>query len=293
MALKYKLPLFCLTAKAESHKRQFGYGVEYQNVAEPPETGRHLITAIDRTGYKHLDAFPDGTMIVIHDPTEVIGTRAAELVEHLPRFKIITIRKSVQRLLKERFGLASKFLIHPFYAYPFKRAAAPSRAVSVSRLDYDKHIDIILRANKMLPAAKQVDIYGAVNRLYVYKELGGLGLKKHYKGQMERSFEALAEALTDAKYVVDMSYYKHDGGGSQYTFLEAIYAGAALVLHSKWVEDYETEFVDGKNCFVVDGPEDLAELLGAAPATRGVATAARRLLEPHLRVDWPRSLAKY
>ena len=167
LALKHKLSLFCLTAKAESYKRQFGYGVEYQNVAEPVTPGRHLITAIDRTGYKHLDKFPDGTMIVIHDPTEVIGTRAAELVEHLPRFKIITIRKSVQRLLKERFGLASKFLIHPFYAYPFKRSANPTRAVSVSRLDYDKHIDIILRANKALPESKQVDIYGAVNRLYV------------------------------------------------------------------------------------------------------------------------------
>lgn len=294
MALKYstKTALFELGQNTESFQRDFGYGVKYKNIAaaDLPSKGRHLITAIDKTGYKYLDAFPDGTMIVIHDPTEVIGTAKEELVRHLARFKIITIRKSVQTLLKDRFSLKSKFLVHPFYEFPFKKGDSPAGAVSISRIDYDKHTDVILQANKNLK--DPVEIYGALNRMYAFRELKGLGMSKHYKGQMEKSFEALGEILEDAKYVVDLSYYKHDGGGSQYTFLEAIYTGCALILHSKWIEEHETVFVPGKNCFVVDGPDALVELLERDPPTRGILTAARRILEPHLTVDWPRALAR-
>ena len=34
-----------------------------------------LITAIDKNYYDYLEYFPDGTYIVIHDPTEVKGKK--------------------------------------------------------------------------------------------------------------------------------------------------------------------------------------------------------------------------
>ena len=293
LALKHSLPLFKFGSRTEKNKRPFGYGVEYQNInkADFPSKGKHLITAIDKSGYEYLDVFPDGTYIVIHDPTEVIGTAKEGLIEALKRFKIVTIRKSVKDFLAQRFGLKSKLLLHPFYEYEFKKAANPSRAVSISRIDFDKHTDIILKANKQLE--KPIDIYGALNRRYAFFDLKGLGLAKYYKGQMERSFEALSDVLEDAKYVVDMSYFKHDGGGTQYTFLEAIYEGCALVLHSKWIENYETPFVPGKNCFIVDGPDALVDLLKRDPSTKSIVAAAKKILEPHIQVNWVRALGHY
>ena len=41
-------------------------------------------------------------------------------------------------------------------------------------------------------------------------------------------------------FVVDMSIIKGDGGGTQYTFLEAIYHDCALILHKEWVEAGDT-----------------------------------------------------
>ena len=42
------------------------------------------------------------------------------------------------------------------------------------------------------------------------------------------------DLLTNCRFVVDMSIIKGDGGGTQYTFLEAIYQDRALILHKEW-----------------------------------------------------------
>ena len=52
-----------------------------------------------------------------------------------------------------------------------------------------------------------------------------------------------------------MSIIKGDGGGTQYTFLEAIYHGCALILHHEWVSIGDT-FKKDYNCYVVGGSED-------------------------------------
>jgi len=87
-----------------------------------------------------------------------------------------------------------------------------------------------------------------------------------------------------------MSVIKHDGGGSQYTFLEAIYNKCALVINKRWVEDFATDFVDKKNCYIVADEEELADLLTASPNTAKVMKGGRALLEPHIQVNWPKEL---
>jgi glycosyltransferase involved in cell wall biosynthesis len=264
--------------------------VEYQNRApnDLPK-GRILITAIDKTYYEFLDKMPDGTMIVIHDPTEVSGKGKEPVLKALARFKVITIRESVKKFLKDQFGIKSKFVIHPFYEYPITKQKAVD-AVSISRIDFDKHTDIILKANKSLK--DPIDIYGAINRQYVFFKLNDLGFKRYYKGPFEKSFEDLDEILSEAKFVVDMSVIKNDGGGSQYTFLEAMYQGCALIINAKWVEGSKTDFVDGKNCFVVSGEEELVALLNKDPSTARVVRGEKELLRPHVEVDWPKELAR-
>jgi len=291
LALKYKMDLFKIGAKTEKTQREYGYGVTYQNraVDDLPD-GKLLITAIDKSYYEYLDKLPDDTYIVIHDPTEVTGKGKEPVLRNLMRFRVITIRESVQKFLKTNLGVKSKFILHPFYEYPFKKAKHPSTAVSISRIDFDKHTDIIIKANKKL--SDPVDIYGAINRQYVFFKLKELGFAKYYKGPFGKSFEELGEILEDAKWVVDMSVIHHDGGGSQYTFLEAIYERCALVINKKWIDNLTTDFVDGKNCYVVADEEELVALLNKDPNTARVVKEADKLLAPHLAVDWPKEMAR-
>ena len=83
-----------------------------------------------------------------------------------------------------------------------------------------------------------------------------------------------------------MSAIKGDGGGSQYTFLEAIYQDCALVLNSKWVEGVKTPFKNKFNCFVVSNEKELADLLSSNPDTTKITQNAKKLLEPHIDVNW-------
>ena len=291
LALKYSLPLYKIGSRTEEKQRDYGYGVKYQNRApnDLPK-GRILITAIDKSYYEFLDKMPDGTMIVIHDPTEVSGKGKEPIIKALARFKVITIRESVKKFLKDEFNIKSKFIIHPFYEYPISKSKSPKEAVSVSRVDFDKHTDIILKANKQLK--NPIDIYGAINRQYVFFKLNDLGFKRFYKGGFEKSFEDLDDILSEAKYVVDMSVIKNDGGGSQYTFLEAMYQGCALIINAKWVENSKTEFVNGKNCFVIGTEEELADLLNKDPSTSRVVKGGKELLRPHIEVNWPKELSR-
>lgn len=298
LCLKYDFPLFKIGNKTEASKegvpkmREFGYGVQYQNRAiDDLPAGKILVTAIDKTYYEYLDKLPDGTAIVIHDPTEVTGKGVEPVLRNLKRFRVVTIRESVKTFLQKQLGIKSRFILHPFYEYPFQKAARPTKAVSMSRVDFDKHTDIIIKANDLLGPAKAVDIHGAINRQYVFFKLKDMGFSKYYKGGFGKSFEELGAILKDAKYVVDMSVIKHDGGGSQYTFLEAMYEGCALVLNSRWIEGQRTDYVDGKNCYIVSTAEELATLLRRGGSTEEVLRGARKLLRPHLEVDWRKELA--
>lgn len=295
LALKQKFPLFKIGSRTEGTEtepkmRDFGYGVQYQNRAPSDlPKGRLLITAIDKTYYEYLDKLPDDTYIVIHDPTEVSGKGKEPVLRNLPRFRVVTIRESVKKFLKDNFNIKSRFIIHPFYEYPYTKNKKPAAAVSISRVDFDKHTDIILKANRRLD--DPIDIYGAINRQYVFFKLNDLGFKKYYKGGFGKSFEELGKILEDAKYVVDMSVIKNDGGGSQYTFLEAMYERCALVINKKWVEGSKTDFVNGENCYVVGDEEELVALLNKDSNTSRVVKGGEKLLEPHIAVNWLRELA--
>lgn len=295
LSLKHELPLYRIGNRSEEKARDFGYGVNYHNLAIgdlKSLSGKFLITAIDKTYYEYLDKFPDGTYIVIHDPTEVKSKAAEPVLRNLARFKVITIRESVKKFLADTYKVKSKFILHPFFEYPFEKDKNPQRSVSISRVDFDKHTDIILDANKKLPAEAAVEIYGAINRQYVFFKLKDYPFKKYYRGQFEKSFDELSNILKDAKYVVDMSVIKHDGGGSQYTFLEAIYQKCCLILNAKWIEGHATPFVDGKNCFVVTDAEDLAELLDDDPNVMKIVRESGKILAPHVAVSWVKELGR-
>ena len=106
-----------------------------------------------------------------------------------------------------------------------------------------------------------------------------------YRGKFPKNFHSLANILSGSKFVVDMSRIKDDGGGSQYTFLEAIDFNCALILHKDWVNSNNSCFVPGTNCFAVANEDELVELLNSEPDVTNIIISAKELLEPHLEAD--------
>ena len=72
----------------------------------------------------------------------------------------------------------------------------------------------------------------------VFHKLKDLDFHEYWKGKYDKTFPMTykdKDILTDCKFVVDMSIIKDDGGGTQYTFLEAIYNDCILILHNDWI----------------------------------------------------------
>jgi hypothetical protein len=232
-----------------------------------------IVAALSKHYLDVLKMLPDGTTIVIHDPTELKPSVWTEI----QRLRVIVIRESMLRHIPNAI-----FLHHPFYYFlphPFFQFAAeeerPRRPVSISRIDWDKNFDIIVEANA---AGAGIEIHGMVNRLYVHH--ANIVLGSAYRGRFPKSFSAIGEILAGASHVVDLSTICRDGGGSQYTFLEAIRFQIPLILHKKWVSHPNSIFKDGVNCRAVETAEELVEALKKPPLL------ASELLEPHLTVSW-------
>jgi hypothetical protein len=277
---KQKVRLFKISASGEVKPRAFGYGLQYLNIKKEwvAKAERPLVLAIDKDHYDVLQHLPRGTRLVIHDPTEL----RPELLEHLDKFELITLRRTVQRLLKEAHGLNSHFAYHPFYQYPRDIEIEKFMpAVSISRIDFDKHTDIILSANRSL-GKDAIEIYGAANRIYVYHKLRTLGFDKYYRGTYEKSFASSAMILDPARWVVDMSTIKRDGAGTQYTFLEAIHHRCGLVLNDAWFENGTEELIPEKNCLSVGNDAELKSACRASEKVRlRLVNAAAELLSKH------------
>ena len=252
LALKYNYQIIKLASRTENRTRDFGYSAKYRNVSldflmDIP-TSKIIITAVDKHYREYVDLLY-GSSLVIHDPTEF------KLKIPYEFFNIITIRSTVHQTLLNN-GVLNVFKKHPFYCFP-KNIRQKRNAVSISRIDYDKNIDIILEANGLIKTDNEkVLLYGKQNELYSYHKLRTLDFDKYYKGKFEKSFMALDEILAPAKFVVDMSSIKGDGGGTQYTFLEAIYFDCILILNKKWTE-VEGSIFNSNNCYIVDDAETL------------------------------------
>lgn len=186
-----------------------------------------LITAVD----KHHHALASelircGVPIVIHDPTE-LKTPIAELVLNA---KVIVIRESMLAHLPH-----ATFIKHPYLRHGHKNTQPSKPTASISRIDFDKHTDILVRANQQL--TQPIDIYGFCNTVYAHFKLKPIDptWERNYCGRFDADDLWAAKRLAENyERIIDMSVIKRDGGGTQYTFLEAADAGAALILNTGW-----------------------------------------------------------
>ena len=199
---KYKLPIYKIASRNETFQRDYGYECKYQNinVSEVIKLKNILITAIDKHYYEYLHLFPESTKVVIHDPTEckpnkknpnpLVQTTDKNENILLNHFKIITIRESVQEYLMNKFNVKSEFMPHPFYSYELPKCKGLGyECVSISRIDFDKNTDILLKCNSLLKDPKKhIYLFGAENRLYVHHKLGELNFYDFWKGKFEKDY---------------------------------------------------------------------------------------------------------
>ena len=296
LGLKYNCNLYKVGKRTEHRSRDYGYGIQYCNVKidELIKKDNLLITAIDKHYYEYLDKFPLGTKIVIHDPTELKG-KNNKIVELMDNFEIITIRETVREFLKKNYNKESTFLCHPFYEYQKSNEKSMYPSVSISRIDFDKHTDLILKANQFIhDEDKKIQIFGAENRLYVHHKLKGLDFEKYWKGKYPKNLPMKYDGkdlLNDCNFVVDMSIIIGDGGGTQYTFLEAIYHDCALILHKEWVEKGEL-FKNRVNCYVVgftdDVGKEISEIINKPldEEYQTILKNSKNIIEDHIKVKW-------
>jgi glycosyltransferase involved in cell wall biosynthesis len=225
----------------------------------------------------------------------------------LKYWNIICIRKTFQQYLKNRYNLNPKFLYHPFYPYPTQKndgndnydnnILTKTNAVSISRIDHSKHIDIILDANKLIRLKhndnnnNSIKIYGWIDSKYVHDVLGMEHFKQYYHGKFKKSFSAISKILNKAKFMVDLSIIQYDGGRTRYTFLEAIHNNVALIINRKWIEDVDPkyrDFKEGYNCYAVSNGQELAEIINNSKNidTTQIVYNAKKLMDRHIKADW-------
>lgn len=186
-----------------------------------------LITAVDKHHHEVAsELIKAGVPIVIHDPTEL----KPPINELIRTAKVIVIRESMLQHIPH-----ATFIRHPYQRQAPNNTHHREPAASISRIDFDKHTSIIVEAN--LALANPIHIYGFCNTVYAHFKLKEVDVAwdKNYHGRFcsEDLWAAkrIAERYTR---IVDMSVIKKDGGGTQYTFLEAADAGCALILNEGW-----------------------------------------------------------
>jgi hypothetical protein len=264
-AAGHTVSLVKLGNRTENHERDFGMGLMYRNMSAAgldvlARTGRMIITAVDKSAGPELTAElrDAGAALVIHDPTELKGGMR-DAVDH-GGAPLWVIRRTMLRHLPH-----ARYMPHPYV-----RCAMPPRtgrryhAASFARLDWDKRTDLMVMANLALPPEHRIRIHGAENRLYTHHKLDALDpdWRTYYTGPMHRSsLWAGVRVARFASYAVDLSVIKGDGGGTQYTFLEALDAGSQLVINKAWLTGDSMLDEMAPYAHPVANAEDLVELL--------------------------------
>ena len=249
----------------ETFTRPFGnHGVHYRNIA-PDQMGNEFVGCLNIVAAlgKHYVAAVgpllnmSNTGIVVHD--------TAESTNRMDIRRPWVIRKALAPLFSD-----SVFIRHPYMPhYDISEAGPPlpmakrRGLVATSRVDFDKNTTMILDANRL---GANVDIVGFENRLYTkFKVMPNYPEWVQSPGTHPRSGEASFQRLVSARAMVDLTDIKGDGGGTQYTFLEAWDAGAVPVIGAWWYR-VKDDMVPAQNCLIV---EDAVGLAALAKKVRG------------------------
>jgi hypothetical protein len=253
-------------ANTETKLRPFGYDAFYTNVAEEDvdqfyEQTNIIVSTKEKMADTVFDLMLHGASIVIHDPTELKGSETRDAIDST-KPPVIVIRRQNMDIVPGR----TVFLPHPYQMrYGTEEPTHEKLAVSISRIDFDKKLHILLDANRLLPDDAKIDIRGFENRIYTrFQIVPEYPEWEQSKAHYSRDFDSAVELCREATFMVDMSAIKGDGGGTQYTFLEAWDAGSIVIVNKAWIDGIDPDVCvmkPGVNCLYAGDGEELATVL--------------------------------
>jgi hypothetical protein len=235
----------------EAYMRPFGGTHYYQNMTLETlliEAANNpvIIAALGKHYVEQAEALIKmGAKVVIHDTAES------------------TVRMGIENPWCIRKTLAKQFE-GVFIRHPYVPSTAPTpakrgkRILATSRVDFDKNTIMILEANRL---GAKIDIVGFENRLYTkFKIMPNYPEWNQSPGTHPRTGETTTVLLKGALAMVDLTDIKGDGGGTQYTFLEAWDAGAIPIIGTWWLRKGD-DMEDTVNCFAVKDAFSLNQLV--------------------------------
>lgn len=228
--------------------------------------------------------------IVIHDPAEdklkdrallkILLKRSADFGIDL---RAIFIRPAPKLYYEKTYGLEKTiFIKHPYKRRCIKREEKQNLIISTSRIDFDKHIELIVE--NMGKFNGELRLYSSwINAIYEYHILRAKynWNREHYCGGFE--FHDMENIYKYAKVMIDMSHISNDGGGTQYTFLEAMDYGLAIVGNEKW-NTKNGEMKPNKHYIIANGEnlaEKVNELLENDTLRKSLVEGGNELLKMH------------
>ena len=297
MALSENHEVIRVTARTEKTYRNMGNYVPYRNMGEEDILkieGPILITAMDKHHRElAVKLLKQGAYIVIHDPTEL---RNPEFKKFIQPSQVIVVRKSMLKHMPK-----ATFIGHPYMAVgtvdPLNFREWQSRsnhAISISRLDFDKNSSWLFEVNRKLPLDRQIIIRGAENRMYTKNKI--VPKYPEYRQDSKRpkdkraiydlKFRGAFNLCKKAKFMTDFSVIKGDGGGTQYTFLEAIDAGTICLVHKNWIypKDAMKDEGEDQNCLAFENFTAVSNFLSGEMdqhMSAFIRTNASKLLQEH------------
>lgn len=235
-----------------------------------------------RLGIDLSRLFQRDMAMVVHDPNEF-----RKMYGHL-KFASIVKTKICIRPTMQAFFPEATFIHHPyvrnFDGHQGEDHVLRCRAASLARITSVKRPEIILEANRRLDPCDHIKFHGEENRQFTHFALKKGGYEEFKQGGHNLPLEwgVSAKAIREYQFMVDMTKMPEgDGGGSQYTFLEAWDAGSVVVVHKDWLRP-GGEMVHGFNCVSVSGPSELSELMrdnGRRYDTEAIALQGTATLE--------------
>jgi hypothetical protein len=274
--------------------------ITLDEAVEMAKSGPSLITHFmqkgDETAYAVELISKAKCPFIIHDPRGLVDEvlNAAED----SGAKIVFIRHAMHEQFLSTYGKGiykSEFLLHPYIReidvdttrkYPKFR-----NAVTISRIGREKNTTMICEANRLLTNEEKIQIFGTnSDALYSYYVLDKKypEWRDNYHGEPQAGGFSTYQLCQMSKFAIDMTTFRGDGGGSQYTFMEAMDAGCCLVLHKHWLS-YLGEMVEHANCMAAETPEDLSRIVRGEPEDLpGYEETLALHSDPMLRESWQR-----
>lgn len=260
--------IFSIGNRTEGFTRPLGkYGIEYTNLSK-----KDLIGAVRRcpsllTAPAPAKNLPDNLMrdlmkagmrVTVHDPNEF------EVYDHLKLVKNpIIIRNTMKKYYKD-----AVFIPHPYVRrYENSDGLNSGSPVSISRISSVKNSKMIFATNEELKS-RHIVMYGAENRLYTYGAEKKYPDFRKYIRRLPLERYASVDVCRKARLAIDLTVFKNDGGGSQYSFMEAMDAGAVNILHRDWTS-VSGEMVENENCLSIGSSDELSLYIRQAYAKSG------------------------